>query len=495
MSRAKNPSIAVLKRASGSQRIGYHGETVETGLDSRPINVTSIAQMKAYDAEAGQQFSLAMQECSGPFLVKTGSPPSDPGEGVFIILNNGNYAERQYGQNAMAEKMVKASWWGVVADWDGATGTDNAARAQAAIDFVEQQGGALVLGPGDTRITQGLTVSKAITIIANGTRLIYDANTGVALTVAAPSGSLLLRPRILGHLVVEKTTIDWASNTHGVKVQNCYSGEFHLSVLKFTRGIWLRGDETGCVYNDFHISQLTNNQRSTYLDVATATGWCNQNTFWGGRYSNGVAGAGSHITIDDSLYDLNGNSWVRPSLEAISDTFELFNLQGGQNSILFPRCEHGGSPAFYGELGGIKNEINAHSSPYLTQGRVNITGIRYKLVTSVGSVTEDQMGRTFRTVGGNAPIKAHNVDDSAGHGLEILNASGTLGVGIPATGPWEVYNGKKVLWRTTQAPTTGSWTRGDVAYQTNPSAGGNVGWVCITSGSPGVWKAFGTIEA
>ena len=44
------------------------------------------------------------------------------------------------------------------------------------------------------------------------------------------------------------------------------------------------------------------------------------------------------------------------------------------------------------------------------------------------------------------------------------------------------------------APTTGTWLRGDVIYSTTPAASGTVGWVCVTAGTPGTWKAFGTIE-
>ncbi|MBP3887759.1 MAG: right-handed parallel beta-helix repeat-containing protein [Cellulosilyticum sp.] len=44
-------------------------------------------------------------------------------------------------------------------------------------------------------------------------------------------------------------------------------------------------------------------------------------------------------------------------------------------------------------------------------------------------------------------------------------------------------------------PSTGSHIKGEIVYNSNPSAGGNIGWVCVTSGSPGTWKAFGSIEA
>lgn len=45
------------------------------------------------------------------------------------------------------------------------------------------------------------------------------------------------------------------------------------------------------------------------------------------------------------------------------------------------------------------------------------------------------------------------------------------------------------------APGSGTWTRGDIVFSVIPSAGGKVGWVCTTAGSPGVWKPFGVIDA
>lgn len=44
------------------------------------------------------------------------------------------------------------------------------------------------------------------------------------------------------------------------------------------------------------------------------------------------------------------------------------------------------------------------------------------------------------------------------------------------------------------APTTGPWLRGDIVYNELPSAGGFIGWVCTTAGSPGTWKTFGVIS-
>lgn len=46
----------------------------------------------------------------------------------------------------------------------------------------------------------------------------------------------------------------------------------------------------------------------------------------------------------------------------------------------------------------------------------------------------------------------------------------------------------------TASPTSGTWSVGDIRWNTSPTAGGYVGWVCTASGTPGTWKGFGTIQ-
>ncbi len=44
-------------------------------------------------------------------------------------------------------------------------------------------------------------------------------------------------------------------------------------------------------------------------------------------------------------------------------------------------------------------------------------------------------------------------------------------------------------------PDSRYWNVGEIIYNTTPTAGGYLGWVCITAGQPGIWKGFGLIEA
>lgn len=43
------------------------------------------------------------------------------------------------------------------------------------------------------------------------------------------------------------------------------------------------------------------------------------------------------------------------------------------------------------------------------------------------------------------------------------------------------------------APTTDTWSRGDICWNTAPASAGYVGFVCTVAGSPGTWKGFGLI--
>ena len=45
----------------------------------------------------------------------------------------------------------------------------------------------------------------------------------------------------------------------------------------------------------------------------------------------------------------------------------------------------------------------------------------------------------------------------------------------------------------TAVPTAGTWARGDITWNTTPSGGGTPGWMCVTAGSPGTWKAMANL--
>lgn len=55
--------------------------------------------------------------------------------------------------------------------------------------------------------------------------------------------------------------------------------------------------------------------------------------------------------------------------------------------------------------------------------------------------------------------------------------------------------GAAIVGSGTAAPTTGTYSAGAIYLNDAPAAGGKIGWVCVTGGSPGTWKPFGAIDA
>jgi hypothetical protein len=45
-----------------------------------------------------------------------------------------------------------------------------------------------------------------------------------------------------------------------------------------------------------------------------------------------------------------------------------------------------------------------------------------------------------------------------------------------------------------KVPTSGTWSQGDIAWNTRPERGTVLGWVCIKSGAPGTWRPFVSID-
>lgn len=107
--------------------------------------------------------------------------------------------------------------------------------------------------------------------------------------------------------------------------------------------------------------------------------------------------------------------------------------------------------------------------------------------------------------------QAYNVTGS-GRGYYAQDISGTIdyahnvagvGVATPTFNAITTTTGIR-LWGNswerrqaygTAAPGSGAWLVGDTVWNTAPAAAGSMGWVCTTAGSPGTWKAFGTIAA
>lgn len=54
-------------------------------------------------------------------------------------------------------------------------------------------------------------------------------------------------------------------------------------------------------------------------------------------------------------------------------------------------------------------------------------------------------------------------------------------------------NGANSVYYNNGTPGTGTYKKGDIIWNHSPSAGGPPGWMCVTAGSPGTWKAMANL--
>lgn len=79
------------------------------------------------------------------------------------------------------------------------------------------------------------------------------------------------------------------------------------------------------------------------------------------------------------------------------------------------------------------------------------------------------------------------------HGCLAININNmTHDVDIDTAGPVR-FTGKKFEVGS-DIPQTGLYNQGDIVWNDDPRPGSFVGWICIRTGTPGMWKEFGKIE-
>jgi parallel beta helix pectate lyase-like protein len=87
----------------------------------------------------------------------------------------------------------------------------------------------------------------------------------------------------------------------------------------------------------------------------------------------------------------------------------------------------------------------------------------------------------------------YSIGSSTDYRINAHGGNNTAAPGITAFGGAPIFTiddkGNRIF-RASAAP-SGTWVRGDRVYNTSPSSGGTVGWVCVAA--PSTWQAFGTI--
>lgn len=166
--------------------------------------------------------------------------------------------------------------------------------------------------------------------------------------------------------------------------------------------------------------------------------------------------------------DYNTNSGI----EVVENQFDISNnrIDGYSAGLYFPTSFDGRNFETKGALayGGLTNAVIKDNS--------------------FGSVTD-----CYVMSGTNAhaivPVFGTHRDTA---GTDYFNNAGGNDCGYVATSD---AAGRIIFVAHSTPPSSGEWEQGDMFFDGAPSAGGLAMTVCVTSGSPGVWKSWGNIDS
>ena len=171
---------------------------------------------------------------------------------------------------------------------------------------------------------------------------------------------------------------------------------------------------------------------------------------------------GTHITAlgDQAAFsNLSGTHNIAAGVTAL-----YTNVTGSWNTAL-------GDLALFSNTASYNTGVGGNAGYSVTTGSEN-TFIGYNAGFN-GSQKADAVNTT--AIGRGAWTTKDNT-------VQLGNPS-VVGVGVGSN---------KMEWLSA-APTTGTWARGSIVWNLSASAGGTPGWVCVTAGTPGTWKAMANL--
>ena len=261
------------------------------------------------------------------------------------------------------------------------TGTlDSTTAIQTAIDYaatVESK----VVAQGTFRISSKVVI-KGTTDFSQATFNVYstpaiavEISTGSA---ANPTDNLVNYDIWMPLAIVNMTkpTTGWVGQGIGVRTVNLNSCRvFFNNITNFATGLLITAYSEGNAYNEYHIGALINNKINLQLYGNNATGYVNENNFYGGRYfhysAEGTNVAGTrHIQMPSSITATgiqNNNVFYKPSLEGDTPEYHIENA-GQYNTFIQGRYEAAPFKLLYVGDTDAKGTYNVINGGYAVNG-------------------------------------------------------------------------------------------------------------------------------
>jgi hypothetical protein len=145
---------------------------------------------------------------------------------------------------------------------------------------------------------------------------------------------------------------------------------------------------------------------------------------------------------------------------------------------------------------GVLNELNVADTLHVYKNKV---GINTNSPNGILGITKDGIEIVADVRGNVGYVGTANSDDFAlgSSGEPTIFVSGDNNVGIKIRKPkadLDIAGAFRFQGQTHQynsgIPNTGSFSQGDIVWNSKPNKGSVLGWVCVKSGAPGTWLPF-----
>lgn len=367
----------------------------------------------------------------------------------------------------------------------GAATIDVTAEMQGFIDECEWRSGTWM--PGKYRISSPIEFDPSISYRIAGT--VFDINTAKGATILNTGNSPALRinndtlgnfnPDIeIAHIGITGTNA--GTDQHGIYARRTPVKLRSFYAVNCQHGIWL---ELGFTSYLQQCITANNFQNGVFLDKQ-----CNQVTMLhcisnaNARAPGGYAGFDIRGTLSNENLGVTMIGCDSTSNGAVSGSGSgILVVHSRSVSILGHYSEANKTFGAYADITAKSLTITGGYWQDEENSFIDVESLHYLQNNHLGNVSGLAKLRIQAAAGRDCYVRGNTYGGAFGVAKIFSNGAGERR---------EQFN--------TGTPTVvgpSNWVNGDIIWHSSPSAGGNVGWVCVGGGAIGSWKAFGTIAA
>lgn len=383
-------------------------------------------------------------------------------------------------------RYINAKWWGATGDGT----TDDTIALQAALNAITDYS-SFTLPSGIYNITSKLTLDGSTGDIS----MIDFTFEGGAYILATGCGGLELisvRDSKFNRVAIRRAVLDWTTNDSGLKLIHCRHNNIDITHIgNFYNNLHIYATSAGGHYNYFKLGRIDNGHYGVMYEV-DGTGSANTNTFIGGRIgldSSVEPATAAYAATSYGFYQSVTGLHSCYNLRIYGTTFERLHnglyLRGGNAIIDSPYIETITGYWFAGRsVGGIFRIGTWYDYSSGTISGYDASKIGFDS-NSTKNVWEgvfnglDTVSIATETWGGYGWINRYSRD--VDFKLYTQVATNALRLKDPS-GQNQVFNKQ---YTSDASPTSGTYFKGAVVWNSAISVGNIIGWMCTTTGTMG----------